>query len=200
MLEGGEGSGKSTVAALLADRLRSDGRSVLVTREPGGSPAAEAIRDLLLSDRMAAADAWCEALLFAAARADHVASVIKPALAAGGVVISDRFLDSSVAYQGLARGLGEAEVRQANAVAVAGAAPDLIAVLDIDPAIGLERAVGHNRMEAEGLSFHSMVRSAFLGFAAANPGQYMVVDARQSAELVADAILAEVRQRTGRRG
>lgn len=198
-LEGGEGSGKSTLAQTLAEQFRSEGRTVVVTREPGGSPRAEAIRDLLLSDRMAGADPWCEALLFAAARADHVASVISPALAAGSVVICDRFVDSSVAYQGIARGLGELAVRQANAVAVAGAEPDLTVVLDIAPLVGLARAVGHNRMEAEGLTFHSTVRAAFLSFAERSPRNYLVVDAEQPAEDVAAVIATQVRQRMERR-
>lgn len=198
-LEGGEGSGKSTVARLLAQRFEAAGASVLVTREPGGSPAAEAIRDLLLSDAMAGAEAWCEALLFAAARADHVAQVIRPALAAGRLVICDRFVDSSVAYQGVARGLGEGQVRQANAVAVGDAAPDLVAVLDIDPGVGLVRAEGHNRMEAEGLAFHRQVRQAFLDFARRDPGRYRVVDARASAQEVAAVVATAVERRWGRR-
>lgn len=198
-LEGGEGSGKSTVARLLEERLTGNGIPVVRTREPGGSAAAEAIRGLLLSDVMAGADAWCEALLFAAARADHVASTIRPALWSGAVVICDRFLDSSVAYQGIARGLGEAAVRRANAVAVGDAAPDLIAVLDIDPAVGLARATGHNRMEAEGMTFHRTVRRAFLRFAEADPQRYLVVDAEQPAPQVAATIAAHVEQRMGQR-
>lgn len=194
-LEGGEGSGKSTLARALAEQFRDAGRSVVVTREPGGSPAAEAIRDLLLSDRMAGADPWCEALLFAAARADHVASVIGPALASGSIVICDRFVDSSVAYQGVARGLGEAAVRGANAVAVGDAAPDLTVVLDIDPQVGLARAVGHNRMEAEGLAFHAQVRAAFLEFAARRPQAYLIVPADQPVPQVVATIATVVRQR-----
>ena len=196
-LEGGEGSGKSTLARLLQQRFAAAGAEVVLTREPGGTPAAEAIRDLLLSDRLAEADAWCEALLFAAARADHAARTIRPALAAGAVVICDRFVDSSVAYQGVARGLGERAVRQANAVAIAGAEPDLTVVLDIDPAVGLSRAVGHNRMEAEPMAFHALVRGAFLDFASRDPSRYLVVDAAQPAERVAAIVAAAVGQRSG---
>lgn len=197
-LEGGEGSGKSTVARLLEERLTAQGVKVVCTREPGGSTAAEAIRLLLLSDQMAEADPWCEALLFAAARADHVASVIRPALRSAAVVICDRFIDSSVAYQGIARGLGEAAVRRANEVALGGAAPDLTAVLDIDPAIGLARATGHNRMEAEGMAFHRTVRDAFLRFAGRDPHRYVVVDAEQPAAQVAATIATLIQQRMGR--
>lgn len=197
-LEGGEGSGKSTVARLVAERLTAIGRDVVVTREPGGSPAAEAIRALLLSEQMAGADPWCEALLFAAARADHVARVIAPALRAGAVVICDRFVDSSVAYQGVARGLGEDAVRRANAVALAGTVPDLVAVLDVDPAVGLARAVGHNRMEAEGLAFHAAVRQAFLDFAGRDPARYVVCDATQPARQVAATIADMVPKRMDR--
>lgn len=194
-LEGGEGAGKSTVAAHLQQRLTAAGRRVLLTREPGGTPAAEAIRALLLSDRMGGADPWCEALLFAAARADHVAQVIRPALRAGDIVISDRFVDSSVAYQGVARGLGEAAVRDANAVAVGDCAPGLTAILDVDPLVGLARAVGRNRMEEEALAFHSQVREAFLGFARADPGRYLVVDASAGVEHVASEIAAALGER-----
>jgi dTMP kinase len=192
VLEGGEGSGKSTVARAVADRLRACGREVLVTREPGGTPVAEQIRALLLSDGAASADPWCEALLFAAARADHMANAITPALTAGAVVICDRFVDSSVAYQGVGRGLGMAAVRAANAPALQGRQPDLVVVLDVDPATGLARAVGPNRMEAEQLAFHEQVREAFLAFAAADPGRYAVVDAGLPADQVAAAVLAEL--------
>ncbi len=190
-LEGGEGSGKSTVARSLEASLVAAGHTVVVTREPGGTRTAEAIRELLLSDRLPEADPWCEALLFAAARADHVGRVIGPALQRGAFVICDRFVDSSVAYQGVGRGLGADAVRQANAVAVGGADPDLTVVLDIDPEVGLRRAVGHNRMEARSLEFHAAVRAAFLGFAEAHPSRYLVVDAGLPAKQVAAAV-AEV--------
>ena len=192
VLEGGEGSGKSTVARALAAGLIASGREVVSTREPGGTPVAEAIRDLLLSDRFAQANPWAEALMFAAARADHVAAVIRPALQREAVVICDRFVDSSVAYQGAALGLGESEVRRANDAAVSGAEPNLTVVLDIDPTIGLARAVGHNRMEARTLDFHRQVRAAFLGFARRWPQRYVVVDASAPAPDVAAAVLRHV--------
>ena len=187
-LEGGEGAGKSTVARSLAERIESSGREVVVTREPGGTPVAEAIRTVLLSPELPDAAAWSEALLFAAARADHVQAVIRPALQRGAVVISDRFVDSSVAYQGVGRGLGADAVRRANEVAVAGCAPDLTVVLDIDPAVGLSRAVGANRMEARSMDFHRAVRAAFLAFAAEHPQRYRVLDAGRPAEQVVSAV------------
>lgn len=195
VLEGGEGSGKSTVAAALAVAAERLGRDVVRTREPGGTPVAEAIRGLLLATELPEADPWCEALLFAAARADHVGTVIRPALARGAVVICDRFIDSSAAYQGLGRGLGVAAVREANAVAVLGAQPDLTLLLDIDPEVGLQRAVGHNRMEARSLDFHRAVRAAFLSFAAAEPDCYLVVDAGQPLDAVVAAATEALAQR-----
>lgn len=196
-LEGGEGAGKSTLASLLAQRFTAAGRAVRVTREPGGTPAAEAIRALLLSDEMAQADPWCEALLFAAARADHVARVIRPALMAGALVICDRFLDSSVAYQGEGRGLGERAVRRANAVAVGECLPDLTVVLDVPPEIGLARASGRNRMEHEALDFHRRIREAFLRFAEREPQRYLVIDSGAQPQEVADQVARVVAQRWG---
>ena len=188
-LEGGEGAGKSTVARALATRIESSGREVVVTREPGGTPVAEAIRTILLSPELPDAAAWSEALLFAAARADHVQTLIRPALQRGAVVISDRFVDSSVAYQGVGRGLGAAAVRRANDAAVADCAPDLTVVLDIDPAVGLARAVGANRMEARSMAFHRAVRTAFLEFAAEDPQRYRVVDAGRPTHDVVSAVI-----------
>lgn len=195
VLEGGEGSGKSTVAAALAAAVERLGRVAVRTREPGGTPVAEAIRGLLLSTDLPDPDPWCEALLFAAARADHVGTVIRPALARGAVVVCDRFVDSSAAYQGLGRGLGVAAVREANAVAMRGAQPDLTLLLDIDPVLGLQRALGHNRMEARSLAFHRDVRQAFLSFAAAEPDRYRVIDAAQPIDSVLAVATAALEQR-----
>ena len=187
MFEGGEGSGKSTQLALLADRLRADGHEVMVTREPGGSPRAERIREILLDQGSGDMDPRCEALLFAAARSDHATHVIRPALQRGGVVISDRYLDSSVAYQGLARGLGADRIRSLSLWATQDLVPDLTLVLDIDPRRGVARAQDANRLEAEPAEFHEMVRAAFLRFARANPESYAVIDAdRPVAEVAAE--------------
>ena len=150
------------------------GTEVVVTREPGGTPIGEAIREVLLgagSDGMAART---EALLFAAARAEHAASLIRPAVARGAVVISDRYLDSSVAYQGAARGLGEDRIAELSLWATEDLVPDLTVLLDVAPGVGLGRAGDANRMEAEPEAFHSEVRAAFLRRAAAAPERYLV--------------------------
>ncbi len=188
--EGGEGGGKSTQVRALADHLRSLGYEVITTREPGGSPRAEAIRDLLLADGpMTAAT---EALLFAAARADHVAHTVRPALKRGAIVLTDRYLDSSVAYQGGARGLGEDTIRDLSLWATDGLLPDLTIVLDLDPRIGLARALDPNRLESEPVTFHDDVRAAFLRLAAAAPTRYTVVDAEQAPEAVTASVIAAV--------
>lgn len=190
MLEGGEGGGKSTQVRVLAQRLRDRGREVVVTREPGGSPRAEAIRDVILAP--GELDARAEALLFAAARADHAATVIRPALRRGAIVLCDRYLDSSVAYQGDARSLGEQHIRELSLWATQDLTPDLTVILDIDPRVGLARAQDANRLEAEPLEFHDAVRAAFLRFAAGAPDRYLVVDAEADRDTVATAIAARV--------
>lgn len=181
VFEGGEGAGKSTQVGLLRDALIAQGREVVVTREPGGTPAAEAIRALVLDPANAGLDSRAEALLFAAARAEHVAALIRPALARGAVVVCDRYIDSSVAYQGLGRDLGAEKIREISAWATENLFPDLTVVLDIDPVIGLARAgqvsEAPDRMESEDLSFHQMVREAFLSAAASDADRYLVLDA-----------------------
>jgi dTMP kinase len=192
VLEGGEGGGKSTQLHMLAEWVRQQGREVVVTREPGGSPRAERIRELILAS--GDLDARCEALLFAAARADHVATVIRPALDRGAVVLCDRYLDSSVAYQGDARSLGEQRIRDLSLWATGGTVPDLTVILDIDPRVGLARAQDANRLEAEPLEFHDAVRAAFLRFAEQAPERYLVVEADADIQTVADRIARRVEQ------
>lgn len=192
--EGGEGGGKSTQVQRLAEALQASGRAVLVTREPGGTPVGESIRAIVLDPGNAGLDARAEALLFAAARAEHAHRVIRPALEAGAVVITDRYLDSSIAYQGLARGLGVEAVAELSLWGTQDLVPDLTIVLDIAPSIGLARAKDHNRMEAEGLGFHEMVRQGFLGLAGNEPGRYEVIDAALDADSVADAVVARVNE------
>lgn len=182
VFEGGEGAGKSTQSAALADYLQARGHEVLCTREPGGTPAAEAIRAVLLDPANAGLDDRAEALLFAAARGDHAARVIRPGLERGDIVISDRYLDSSVAYQGVARGLGAERVAELSLWATGGLVPDLTIVLDVDPALGLARVVGPDRLEAEPLEWHERVRQAFLDIAAASPDRYLVLDGSRPAE------------------
>lgn len=190
VFEGGEGAGKSTVIAAVAQHCRDAGRDVVTTREPGGTPTAEAIRDVLLAPTAEPMSDRCEALLFAAARADHVAKVIRPAIGRGALVLCDRFVDSSLAYQGFARGLDVAEVRQLSRWACDGLVPDLTIVLDLDPGVGLARARDGNRMEAQGLEFHRAVRAGLLALAAEAPSRYAVVDAGAALPAVVAAALA----------
>lgn len=191
--EGGDGAGKSTQVKLLATALQGS-RDVVVTREPGGSDVAEHIREVLLNPNHRI-DGITEALLFAAARADHVSKVIKPALDRNNVVISDRFVDSSIAYQGVARGLGITEVRDLNLLATNNLVPDLTIVLDVSTDAGLARAQEPNRMENEGAAFHEIVKDAFIELAKQEPARYLVVSAQQSREVIAETILQEVQKR-----
>lgn len=198
--EGGDGVGKSTQIALLAGRLHGAGVEVVTTREPGGSPGAEAIRELLVTG---AADRWSpltEALLMYAARADHLEKVINPARARGAVVLSDRFSDSSTAYQGFAGALGEKVLATLETLVVGADGPDLTLVLDAPVAISLSRTSergGEHRFEAKGADYQERVRRAFLNIAAANPVRCAVVDAARQPEAVAADIAAVVRARLG---
>ena len=192
VFEGGEGAGKSTQERLLAEALTGRGVTVVRTREPGGTPAGEEIRRVVLSPEFAGLDPRAEALLFAAARGEHVARVIRPALERGDIVICDRYLDSSVAYQGFARGLGPVRVRDLSLWATGDLLPDLTVVLDIDPAEGLGRFDQRDWLEAEPLEYHQQVRSAFLTLAEEDPRRYLVLDARADVSVIAAAILARV--------
>lgn len=189
-LEGGDGSGKTTQQRLLADWLAGLGHEVVVTREPGGTATGTALRAVLLA-RRADGDALsprAEALLFAADRAQHVAEVVLPGLRRGAVVVTDRYVDSSLAYQGAGRSLPADEVEQLSRWATDGLLPDLTVVLDVDPATAAGRRgrdagrAGEDRMEAESLAFHTRVREQFLALAARRPGRYLVLDATDAAE------------------
>jgi len=177
--EGGEGSGKSTQVARLAARLRARGREPVLTREPGGTPLAEGIRDLLL-DPARRCGPMSEALLMEAARADVVAHVIRPALAAGRVVLCDRYDDSTLAYQGGGRGLDAGLLATLNHAATGGLVPDLTLLYDVPPAVGLARresAAGDtNRLDREPSEFHARVRRRYLELAAAAPERWVVLD------------------------
>jgi dTMP kinase len=197
VFEGGEGAGKSTQSRALADYLEARGHRVRRTREPGGTPAAEAIRAVLLDPANTGLDDRAEALLFAAARGDHAARVIRPALAAGEIVISDRYLDSSVAYQGVARDLGAERVADLSLWATGGLVPDLTIVLDVDPAVGLARVVGPDRLESEPVEWHRRVRQAFLEIAAAAPDRYLVLDGTRPVEDLAVEIATVVSDLVG---
>jgi len=193
VFEGGDGAGKSTQARLLAETLRSRGHEVVLTREPGGTPAAEAIRDVVLDPRHAGLDDRAEALLFAASRGEHVASLIRPALARGAVVVSDRYMDSSIAYQGVARGLGAEVVAEINLWATRGLLPDLTVVLDVDAGTGLARLESApDRLEVEPEEFHASVVAAFRDLAAAEPERYLVLPAHDAVETIAAAVLARL--------
>lgn len=194
--EGGDGAGKSTQARLLAEALQAEGREVLLTREPGGTQIGEKLRGLVLEHGHGEIDPRTEALIFAAARAAHVAQAIRPALARGAVVITDRYIGSSIVYQGIARGLGAADVRGLNEWATEGLWPDVTVVLDVDAAEGRARRTAgdatEDRLEAEPDAFHRSVREAFLDLAASHPASYLVLDAAQPAQALAADILARV--------
>jgi dTMP kinase len=197
--EGGEGAGKSTQIARLAARLRAKKYNTLVTREPGGSPGAEAVRHVLLSGAAEAFGPKMEALLFAAARSDHVEQVIRPAISRGAIVLCDRFLDSSRVYQGGSGELDPAFMEKLERVAVNGTVPDLTLLLDIDPAEGLRRATARrnpgaqaDRFEKEALAIHRKRREAFLAIARAEPKRCVVIDAAAEADAVENAVTMAV--------
>ena len=185
VFEGGEGSGKSTAAAAVAARLEAAGQRVVLTREPGGTPAGEAIRTLL-HQRLSP---WAELFAFLAARAELVSTVIRPALEGGATVICDRFAPSTFAYQVHARGLDPVVVRTANRAATGGLEPDLVVYLDLDPAAGLARKADEGAAIAtgqEGLEFHRKVREGYLLQARDDPARWAVIDASLPAERVAE--------------
>lgn len=198
-LEGGEGTGKSTQIRRLADALEKKGLSVLRTREPGGSPGAEEIRKLMVEGEPGRWNAITETLLAYAARADHVARTIGPALQADTWVISDRFNDSTFAYQGAGRGLARETIRRIDSAVLDDFAPDLTLILDLDVTIGLERALARSgaetRFEKFGTEFHERLRQAFLDIAKRNPERTRVIDASGSEDQVAEAIFAAVSRR-----
>lgn len=195
-LEGGDGSGKTTQAELLREWLTGEGRTVVRTREPGGTDVGLEIRELVLHHR-GDIDPRAEALLYAADRAHHVATLVRPALARGEVVVQDRYLDSSVAYQGAGRVLDPAEVRSISEWATENLLPDLTVLLDLDSAAARARLdvarTRYDRLEAEASDFHDRVRAAFLGLADAEPGRFLVVDAARPVDEIAAAIRERVR-------
>ncbi len=199
-LEGGEGAGKTTQRGLLAALIRATGRDVLETREPGGEAGAEAIRALLVSGEPGRWEPLAETLLHYAARAQHVARVIEPALARGAWVISDRFADSTAVYQGVGQGLAPGTIAAIHAATLGGFAPDLTLVLDIPVEAGLARAERRgetNRYERFDHDFHARIRAGFLAIAAAEPGRCAVIDASAAPGEVMAAIVAAIQSRLG---
>ncbi len=199
-LEGGEGAGKSTQARLLAEHLRGLGHECVVTREPGGSPVAEALREVILSGAAAPLGPSAETVLFAAARIDHVVQTILPALARGAFVVCDRFTDSTRVYQGALGKVDPGLIRTLEEIATAQCRPDLTLILDLPAQTGLARAAARrnqqaaDRFEAEGLAFHEGLRTAFLEIAESEPKRCKVVDAAQVPEEVAQAIWTAVQE------
>lgn len=197
-LEGGEGGGKSTQARAIADWLRARGRRVLATREPGGSPLAEAIRGLVLADWPEGVNPQTEVLLMFAARAAHLSATIQPALARGEDVVCDRFVDASWAYQGAGRGIADAHLQGLESLVLADLRPDLVLVLDVAPETGLRRARSRgdvNRFEGENLAFMQRVREAYLARAARDPARYAVIDASANEQDVGQRIRTVLEQR-----
>jgi dTMP kinase len=197
-LEGGEGVGKSTQIARLADAIRGGGREVVTTREPGGTPGAEMIRELLMTGAVDKWGARAEALLFAAARADHVERLIVPAIERGAWVLCDRFIDSSRAYQGGASGLSDADILGLHAVASGGLMPDRTIVLELPAIESASRTrqrdgEAKDRMGSRDSTYYDRVTSAFRNFADSDRNRFRVIDASGTQECVADRILAAVR-------
>jgi len=194
--EGGEGAGKSTQLAKLADRLEGAGREVIRTREPGGSPGAETIRRLLVRGATGRWSPTTETLLMYAARRDHIERLIAPGLERGAVILCDRFADSTRAYQGAAGGASPRLIGALEREVLAGIRPDLTLIFDLPAAIGLERAGrrgdGDNRFEAKGAAFHERLRAAFLAIAENEPARCVVIGADPSADVVAKAVWAAV--------
>lgn len=206
--EGGEGAGKSTQVRLLAERLAARGVRTRTTREPGGSPFAEAARALVLDPGTAPKSALAAALLFFAARADHLEETVRPSLEAGQWVLSDRFSDSTRAYQGAGGGVSGADLDLLDRMVVGSSRPDLTVLLDLEPAVGLARATARrlasavsapapDAFEVRQVEFHARLRAGFLALAAAEPGRIVVIDGTPAPGLIADAVWAAVEARLG---
>lgn len=190
--EGGEGSGKSTQSRLLADALTADGHDVVLTFEPGDTPVGKEIRRIVLDPATGHLADRTEALLYAADKAEHVEKVVAPALARGAIVITDRYVDTALAYQGTGRGLDPAELEHVLRWATGDLRPHLTVVLDVDPDAGMSRFEGRDRIEAESVEFHRRARESFLAIAAADPDHYLVLDGTGEVDAIAAAIRTRV--------
>ncbi|MGZ4497094.1 MAG: dTMP kinase [Nocardioides sp.] len=191
--EGGEGSGKSTQSRRLRASLEAEGYDVVLTFEPGDTPVGKEMRRIVLSPETGALSDRTEVLLYAADKAEHVDTLVLPALAAGSVVVSDRYVDSTLAYQGAGRTLPAAEVEAVARWATGDLRPHLTVLLDLEPEQGLGRFEERDRIEGESLEFHQRVRASFLDLAGADPDHYLVLDARASIDEIAAAVLDRVR-------
>lgn len=201
--EGGEGSGKSTAIKHIVEQLQKDGFEIVLTREPGGTPISEQIRNVILDKKNTEMDPVTEALLYAASRRQHIVEKIIPSVKEGKIVLCDRYLDSSLAYQGVARKLGIDYVYELNQFATEGLLPDLTLLFDLEPEIGLKRISSNssrevNRLDVEKLDFHHMVRDAFLSLAKRFPDRYVIIDASSSPEKVASDAYEAIRKKMGR--
>ena len=191
--EGPEGAGKTTIMNLLGIKLKEEGYDVVMTREPGGIMISEKIRDIILDNEHTMMDSRTEALLYAAARRQHLIEKVQPAIDAGKIVICDRFIDSSLAYQGYARGIGVDEILAINKFAIGKTMPDKTILFDIEPKVGLARIEAHknrekNRLDVESLIFHQKVREGYLSLVDQYPSRIQVVDASQSLEIVLEEV------------
>lgn len=190
--EGGEGSGKSTQSRLLREHLEAEGYDVVLTFEPGDTPVGQEMRRIVLSPETGALADRTEVLLYAADKAEHVETVVRPALDRGAVVVTDRYVDSTLAYQGAGRSLDVAEVEAVARWATRDLRPHLTVLLDLEPEHGLGRFEERDRIEGESVEFHQRVRAAFLAMAAADPDHYLVLDARLPVEEIAAEVRAEI--------
>ncbi|TNM38642.1 dTMP kinase [Nocardioides albidus] len=190
--EGGEGGGKSTQSRLLRDRLAERGYCVRLTHEPGDTPVGKDLRRIVLSPETGALADKTEFLLYAADKAEHVETLVRPALARGEVVVTDRYVDSTLAYQGAGRALDAGELEEISRWATGDLRPHLTVVLDLEPEEGLGRFEGRDRIEGEGLAFHQRVRQSFLDLAQSDPDHYLVLDARAAIEDIAAQIARRV--------
>ena len=205
--EGIEGSGKTTQIGRLAQAFRATGRNCVVTKEPGGTPLADRVRAILLDPQEEGMDPMAELFLYAAARRQHVTEIIGPALSAGAVVLTDRYIDATIAYQGYGRGIALDLLQTINRMATDGLRPDLTVIFDLPEAVGLERArsrnsgssqlQGESRFEAEDLRFHRRVREGYLAMAVAEPERYAVIDASGTLDEVQQRLVAELGIGTG---
>lgn len=199
-MEGGEGSGKSTAIREIVEELTKEGYQVVLTREPGGTPISEEIRSIILDKKNTDMDPRTEALLYAASRRQHIVQKILPALKEGKIVICDRYLDSSLAYQGGARGIGIDKVYEMNQFATDGLLPDLTILFDIEPEEGLKRIAANsgrevNRLDIERLPFHKAVRSAFHELVKKFPNRYVVIDASKGKQEVYEEAFNAIKER-----